>query len=336
MLKIDFISAFTPALNGAYPRYPDLPRPQRLLEMEDAFRNEKVEEKELRRAQERAAVDIIAEVVAAGIEVAGDGHVRWDDDASFLLSAMRGWERLVPSPHSENVRYRAVEPIRWVRPIMLDDFNFIRERAPIEIRPALTGPMTLALRADLGVYPDEGSLMMDLAAALNRELEGLEAAGARYLLVEEPLLTGRKDLKDAFFEAAEILCQNLTANVMLATWGGDVIGLEKELRDSPFAGIGLDLLDGENNEFLLSGSFDWGDKIIQLGLVSAANPEVEKAMSIAVQLVNYAQHFSPTRLWAAPNRGFEFLPREVIQQKMSSLAQGANWARREMARRGGG
>jgi len=191
-------------------------------------------------------------------------------------------------------------------------------------------------------------LTQDLAKALNRELEGLDDAGAKYILVEEPLLTKYRKEGAQFLECAELLCNGIIASTMLGTSGGDVLGLEKILQKSPFNGIAFDMIDGPDNEFLLTDPNDtdeassaphpnssdrWGEKIIQLGLINAHDNNVETSMEIALELVKYGTYNNPGRIWVAPASGLSEINREAAFKKLTNMCQGAEWARREMARR---
>ncbi len=327
---------FTTCVNGSYPKIPEPPRPPLLQIAMNDYADGRITDRELARAKERVTVEAVAEMVAAGVEVVSDGKIRWDDDLSYICSRLDGFE-IVKSQESREpgceVRPRVTDRIRWVRPIVEGDYRFISERSPVEVRPVLTGPFSLAGLCDPGVYTDRiNDLTCDLARALNRELQGLEAAGARYILIEETLLTSHKSRSDTFLEAAALLCEGISATVMLGTSTGDLVGFEAALEEAPFGGISFDLIEGPENERIMTSANFLEGRIIQLGLVHSADPRLEGPMEVAQGIMKYARYHDPDLIWVAPTGGLGALPRDRAFEKLTNMYQAVQWTRREMAR----
>ncbi len=324
---------FTTAINGAYSRYPDNNRPQLLAEAEKGYALGEIPQKDYIKALERATVDIVAEVVTTGVMVACDGRLRPTNAIAQILEELHGFRNTSPDVYDPH--FQAVKPVKWIHPILLDDFTFIKDISPIEIRPALLGPLSLALSCDTGSYgKDFDQLALDIAEALNHELQELQDAGAMYILVEEPELTINKDKADLFKNISERLCKNVRSSIILGTSGGDILGLEDMLRDLPFSGIALDMIEGENNQALFDNKFDWGDKILQLGVIDSTCEDVEATIDIAVKLIASAKHHPASKIWVAPNKGLEDISRAASFNKLTKMVQGAEWARQEIIRRG--
>ena len=329
---------FTTCVSCSYPKQPEAPRPQLLRAAIKKHSQGLISEKDLAFAQERAMVEIAVELVAAGVEVINDGLLKWEDEYSYICAALSGFE-LISLDDSSNGKTtvnppRATGKIAWQRPIITGDYEFLMERSPVDVRPTLTGPFSISRICDPGEYgTDVHALANDLAIALNRELEGLEAVGAKHILVEEPLLTQCKDEIESFTEIAEILLRGITATVTLGTSFGDLVGIDAQLRETPFKGFSFDLLDGPENESVLCENELWKDRIVQLGLVHGQKTRIESPMEIALGLLKYAAFHDPGMIWVAPTSGMAKLPRNVAFQKLVNAAEGVDWARREMARR---
>lgn len=329
---------FTICVSGSYPKQPEAPRPQLLNTAIEKHTQGLITDKELTFAKDRAMVEIAVELVAAGVEVINDGLLKWDDEYSYICAGLSGFE-VTAHDSSSNGKSTVIPPrakgrIAWRRPVISGDYQFLSERSPVEVRPSMTGPFSIARAVDPGDYgSDIHGLTRDLAIALNRELEGLEAVDAKHILVEEPLLTQYKDEIDFFTEITEILLKGITVTVTLGTSSGDLVGIDAQLRETSFKGFSFDLLDGPENERVLSEKDLWEDRIIQLGLVHGQKTRIESPMEVALGLVKYAAFHDPGLIWVAPTSGMVKLPRNVAFQKLVNAAEGVDWARKEMARR---
>ncbi|NQT35471.1 hypothetical protein HQ587_09795 [bacterium] len=326
---------FTIAVNGSYPKTPEPPRPPLLQRAIDDYENGRITDRELERAKDRATVEAVAEMVAAGVEVVSDGQIRWNHGAMHICHQLGGFTGKEEVKESDNGSYkpRAVDRIKWTHPIIVDDHRFITERSPVEVRPVLTGPFSLARICNSGIYEDDiHSFTNDIALALNREILGLEAAGAKYILIEEPELTFNKDEIANFIEAAFLLCDKVETKVILGTSGGDILGIETELSDSPFHGIALDMLEGPENERAFFDEKRFSGRILQFGLINSYDQTVERPQFIANYLMRLAQHHDPELIWVAPTGGLSSLPRDIAFVKLKCLYTGVQRARRELTR----
>jgi 5-methyltetrahydropteroyltriglutamate--homocysteine methyltransferase len=326
---------FTIAVNGSYPRLLEPPRPQLLMKAIEDHKSGRITDRELERAKERATIDAVAEMVAAGVEIISDGQIRWEDVNLHIYRCLDGFATREDGVESDNgnLKPRATATIRWNRPILLDVYKFLLNRSPVEVRPVLTGPYTLARICDSGIYGDDlDALTIDLARALNRELVGFENAGFKYILIEEPILLKHKEDIGGFVKAMSVLLDSLTATIMLGISGGDILDIEDKLSETAFGGFTLDMLEGPGSVKAITGSSVWSEKILQAGLVDSYSTEVERPTRIFQALMELAQHFNPENIWVAPTAGLGWLPRDIAFAKLKSLYEGACRARREVAR----
>jgi 5-methyltetrahydropteroyltriglutamate--homocysteine methyltransferase len=331
---------FTISTRGGYPRNPEPPRPAIIERAITEFQSGVISSEDLERAYQRGMVEVIAELVAAGVEVAGDGQVRFNDPIRHIVQNLKGFRinddnfepvsvNLTDTTSSSYVVYERIE---WRKPIFLDDYRFLMERSPIKIRPSIIGPFSIASSVDPGCYTGrKDALVADIAKALNREMIGLTESGAKHILIEEPLLTSEPDAK-LFFENSDVLCNDVTSSVTLAL-AGNATGIADKLYNAPFSGFAIDLMDAEQNRDWISQDDRLKDKILELGLVSANNARIESAMEIALGLIKYSGSHDPDLIWAAPGGGLKSLPRETAFTKLTHLCQGVDWARHELARR---
>jgi len=299
---------FTPTVNGSFPRFPEPERSKLLSEALEKHRDGIILDSTLHRAFDRASVEAVVEMIGAGVEIPSDGQIRWQDEVAYMCGGLDGfrggfegdsdaeyvdnWRFYHPQRRSLSdselqVAYpEAVKKITWHQSIVVDDFCFMAVRSPVEVRAVITGPFSLALSVKPGIYGgDIRQLTLDFALALNEELKILCKAGAKYILVEEPLLLIHKDQADIFAEASDVLCADVEASVMVGTYGSDVLGIEDLLLESPFDGISFDMINGPDNISVLEKKGFWRDKILQIVLIDSESEEIETPMAIALFLI---------------------------------------------------
>lgn len=329
-------------MRGSYPLKPEPPRPHLLERALEEYRLGKVGEEGLERAFRRGMVEAIAEQVTAGLEMVGDGYVRWDGPIFYLTRRLKGF--LTPEdlrcqrggrggkglPVGE--RCRAIERVEWKGSILGEDFQFLSERSPVEVRMGITGPFSLARSVDPGIYGEEITLLTnDIARALNQELKELERRGAQWVMVEEPIL--RREIKDweGFEEAARKLTQGVEMAVILGI-EGPVVGLEALLSRTPFRGFAVNLQAYPENEVLLEKGDIWEGRVLELGLVDGDQARIESAMEVAMGLMKFARRHDPNLIWVSPASSLGTLTRDCAFVKLTHLVEGVRWARHQLGR----
>lgn len=142
----------------------------------------------------------------------------------------------------------------------------------IETRPVILGPYSLLHISELDEGVDRQTVIPALVASYKAVLARLTSLGAEWLQIDEPALV--KDLtvaEIAEFEGiyAELLTDE-AINVLLQTYFGDVRDIYDTLIALPFAGLGLDLIEGIQNKAFIQKSFPQ-DKILFAGVVNGKN-----------------------------------------------------------------
>ena len=142
----------------------------------------------------------------------------------------------------------------------------------IDTRPVIVGPYTLLHLSELDEGVDRQAVINDLVSAYKAALVKLNELGAEWIQIDEPALV--KDLTAAeiaeFKGIYEELLADATIKVLLQTYFGDVRDIYDVLIDLPFAGIGLDFIEGIQNKQFVQKGFP-ADKILFAGVVNGKN-----------------------------------------------------------------
>ena len=153
----------------------------------------------LEQAQDDATIVAIHEMESAGVDIISDGEMRRESYSNRLANALGGVDRERPgSAISRSGRPDIVPlvsgPIRRLAPVEVRDLTFLRAHTTRKVKITLPGPFTMTQQAENAHYPDEDSLAMAYAEAVNEEIKDLFAAGADVVQIDEPYMQARPEL----------------------------------------------------------------------------------------------------------------------------------------------
>jgi 5-methyltetrahydropteroyltriglutamate--homocysteine methyltransferase len=191
------------------------------------------------------------------------------------------------------------------------------------VKAALPGPLSGAVAA--GATGEAlGREIAAWARALNAAARALAAAGAPWVEIDEPVLVARPADWPLAREALAAVAAEVPAPLALATWGGDVVGLEG-LLGLPFHVFHLDFVAGPRN-WTLVDTFPRGPSL-GLGIVDARNPALEYAASLGNVLWRATQVIAPQRLHVHPSAPLDQLAPAQAEAKLALVAQVVREAR---------
>jgi 5-methyltetrahydropteroyltriglutamate--homocysteine methyltransferase len=319
--------AYTVTVVGSYPRPPSEGGEFRLRKTLQALDRGEATADDVAAAQDALVEEVLAEQAAAGVELATDGQIRWDDPLTRVADGLEGFSVSGLLRYFDNNTYFRQPvvkgPVARRAPILVDEFRFAAEHSPVPVKAVLCGPYTLAALSHDEHYGDRRALVRDLAAALNAEARDLAAAGATVIQFDEPALAAVPgqppgDLA-ALADVAPGLVDGVEATTVLATYFGDVTAHGPAFFDLPFDGFHLDFVSGPANIEAVH-EFPAGT-VLEAGIVDGRNTKVESADRLTRTIGELAGAVDPDRLWIAPSCGLEYLPREAAERKLTRLAE---------------
>jgi len=314
----------------------------------------------LAEAQDDAALLAIREQERAGLDVATDGEIRRQHYDRHFAQGLSGvsLERLETAAFTTelttNTRaeglddlWRAFQlaptitgPIGWASSPAVAELRFLKAHTDRQAKACIVGPMTLYDRLKDLHYARPEDAIMDLAAALNRELKALEAEGCAILSVAEPALHFKISRSREIGEATLArLVEGLTTPVVVHVCYGyakyaaakdesphypEVVRL---LARSPVQAMSLEYEQPGHGPDLLRHA---GDKEVHLGLLDLGTHAVETPAHVAARLREALQVIPPERLHPCSDCGMWFLPRAVARAKIEALVAGTNLVRAEL------
>jgi 5-methyltetrahydropteroyltriglutamate--homocysteine methyltransferase len=311
---------------GSYPKPPEEGKPFTIRKTKHAIERGDATPDDLEQAFQDHIREVIAEQEAAGIDVVTDGHARWDDILTPFAKHIGGFEiGGLLRWFDNNVYYRrpiCTGKVEWRGPSSVEDFKFAASVATKPVKAVIPGPVTFAHLSVDEHYANHDEFAMSIARVLAQEAFELEAAGARYIQIDEPALLDHPEDMALARECTYIITNELKeAETVLATYFGDAKRLGPELFDFTVDGFGFDLISGPENAVLLRDLPS--EKKVQAGIVDARNTRLEAEEDLERQIIEIAELCGAECLTVSPSAGLEFLPREKARAKLGRLAKAA-------------
>jgi 5-methyltetrahydropteroyltriglutamate--homocysteine methyltransferase len=171
-------------------------RPRALAEARARYREGELDAAALRQAEDRAIADAVKKQEAIGLESITDGEFRRDWWHLDFLSQLEGVTvRENPGPKFGGTEEQPPVPnvtgkLRYVKPIMVEDFSFLRKQTQRTAKYTIPSPSMLHLRAGRAgiskdAYPDMEAFWADAAAAYRAAIAAFASAGCTYLQLDD-------------------------------------------------------------------------------------------------------------------------------------------------------
>ncbi len=296
----------------------------------------RVDEAQLEQAQDDATLIAIRDMERAGVDIVSDGEMRRESYSNRFATALDGVDLdnpglAVDRTGHENPVPRVVGPIRRTRPVEVRDVEFLRANTDRPIKITLPGPFTMTQQAQNDHYPDEESLALAYAAAVNEEARDLKAAGADVVQIDEPYLQARPEQARQYGVAAiDRALEGIEGETALHI----CFGYGHIVRDKP---AGYSFLEGLNGCAARQISIETAqpgldlsvlrrlpDKTIILGVIDLSDDApVETPEVVAGRVRAALEHVPAERLVVAPDCGMKYLPRPVAFAKLEAMVAGA-------------
>lgn len=255
---------------------------------------------------------LIDDLTGTGLELIGDGQVRWADAVEAVAAALG---------HRPGKAFAARHVAR-TRPISIDDWAFAAACTMRPVKQALPGPYTIARR--LGTGRGRRSLGLALGEALHDEIAELADAGCPLIEIDEPDAPAiGTDAAEArhFSDAHARLTDGIEGtHLSLVLTTGNVDGTpDATFFEHPYASFAFDLVAGPDNWRLIARAPH--ERGIVCGALSAASDSDDRP-DLLVWAAHYAASTAgrgPDRIGLANASSLRGLPRARAMAKVRSL-----------------
>src|SRR6478672_5876412 len=295
----------------------------------------RIAEPHLEEAQDDATRIAVSDMERAGVDIVTDGEMRRESYSNRFATALDGVDLDTPGVALDRTGHpnpvpRVVGPIHRTGPVEVRDVEFLRSVTDRRIKITVPGPFTMTQQAQNDHYPDERSLALAYAEAVNEELLDLKAAGADVVQIDEPYLQARPEAaREYALEAIERALDGIDGDTVLHTCFGYAAIVHDRPSGYPFLAelnecaathISLEAAQPNLDPQVLR---TLPDKTIVLGVLDLGSPEAETAELVAERVRRALEVVPPERVVVAPDCGMKYLPRELAFRKLEAMVAGA-------------
>jgi 5-methyltetrahydropteroyltriglutamate--homocysteine methyltransferase len=296
----------------------------------------------LAEAQNDATIIALDDQHRAGVDIVTDGEMRRESYSNRFANALDGVD--IDSPGEAIDRTgkpvpvpRVVGPIARREPVEAPFIEFLKAHTDKPIKITVPGPFTMAQQAQNDYYPDEGSMALAYAEALNEELRDLFAAGVDVVQLDEPYVQARPEAaREYAVEAIDRALRGASGTTALHV----CFGYGKHVADKPDGYAFLEELDGcLVDEVSLECAQPrlkmdllqlLPSKRVHVGVIDLRDVAVESPEVVAERIRAALEYLPAERLIVAPDCGMKYLPRDVAFAKLTNMVRGRDMVRGEL------
>lgn len=294
----------------------------------------------------RAAQEVIADQVAAGVDIPTDGEVRRENYIHYHCRHLNGIDfETLTEKELRGGAYSAslptiTGPISARENFLPHDWKAAQSFTDRPVKVTMPGPMTITDTVANSFYDDDAKLGADLAAAINKEFLALAEAGCTHIQIDEPVFARKPEQALAYgFENLERCFHGAPAGVtrtvhMCCGYPDKLdnpnyakadrnayLRIADAIEDSSIQVVSLEDAHRHNDLSLLE---HFKTTSVIFGAVAVAKSRVESVDEIRDRLRAALQHIDADRLIAAPDCGLGLLGRDLAMAKLKNLCAAAH------------
>jgi 5-methyltetrahydropteroyltriglutamate--homocysteine methyltransferase len=219
--------------------------------------------------------------------------------------------------------------IKRPKPMTVEWFQYAQSLTDRPVKGMLTGPYTMLDWSFNEAYPTRRDAALALAEVIRQEAEDLQAAGAKYIQIDEPAIHARPEEIDIAIEAMAIVTQNLTAKTVSHICYGDFAAIYPRVLALPVDQLDLAMA---NYEYRWLDLFerDAFTRELAIGIVDVHKHELESVDEAAEGIRKGLRYVTADRLYPHPDCGLKTRTVEETVAKCKVVVEAAKKVRAEL------
>jgi 5-methyltetrahydropteroyltriglutamate--homocysteine methyltransferase len=309
-----------------------LPKPDYIRKARSSFARGDASREELKDLELRSTREWVEFQNSIGTDVVVDGEQYRGDMVAFFAEELPGLEigGLVRSYGNRYYRKPiATGPIGRDHAVTVEWWKYAQSLTDAPVKGMLTGPYTICDWSFNEHYGSRRDFVLDLAKVIRDEALDLEAAGARYIQIDEPAASTRMDELELVIEAMNIVTGPLSAHTITHICYGDFHNAYPKMLDIPVDQIDLEFA---NSDFSLLDKFSEHPftKYVGLGVVDVHSHALEPVEEIVDGIRQALKYFSPDKVFVDPDCGLKTRTVEEARAKLTNIKHAVDIVRAEL------
>ncbi|HEY6203243.1 MAG TPA: methionine synthase [Candidatus Limnocylindria bacterium] len=309
-------------------------KPDYLQKARNANARGKLGDPELSELERKATEEWIRRQERLDLDILVDGEMYRGDMVAYFAERLDGF-RIGGLVRSYGNRYYhkpiIASKVARPKPMTVDWFRFTQSLTDRPVKGMLTGPYTMLDWSYNEAYKTRREAALALAEVVRQEAEDLQAAGARYIQIDEPAIHARPEEIDIAIEAMGVVTQNLDAKTISHICYGDFAAIYPRVLDLPVDQLDLAMA---NYEYRWLQLFDKNPftKELAIGIVDVHQHETETVAVAAEGIRKGLRYVSKERLLPHPDCGLKTRTVEESEEKCRVVVEATKVVRKELAR----
>jgi 5-methyltetrahydropteroyltriglutamate--homocysteine methyltransferase len=223
----------------------------------------------------------------------------------------------------------ATGPVGRDKPMTVEWWKYAQSLTDKPVKGMLTGPYTICDWSFNEHYATRRDFVLDLAKAIRDEALDLEAAGARYIQIDEPAASTRMDELDLVIEAMAIVTEPLSAHTITHICYGDFHQAYPKMLEIPVDQIDLEFA---NSDYSLLEEFSDNPftKYVGLGISDVHTHALEGVDEMVDGIRRSLKHIPPDKMFVDPDCGLKTRTVDEAKAKLTSIKQAVDIVREEL------
>jgi 5-methyltetrahydropteroyltriglutamate--homocysteine methyltransferase len=308
------------------------PKPEYLKKARFQFSKKQISASELENLEKKATKEWIEFQDEIGIDIVVDGEMYRGDMVTYFAENFKGFKISGLVRSYGNRYYRkpvAVGDIQRTGAVTVDWFKYAQSLTSKPVKGMLTGPYTIMDWSFDEFYPSRRDFCLKLAEVVRDEARDLEAAGAKYIQIDEPAVSVRPEELDLAIEAMGIATSGLKAKTLTHICYGAFEKIYPKMLDIPVDQIDLEL---SNSEFDLLDLFKKSPfkKEIGLGVIDVHSHKIETKEQVKARIKKAASFIARDKIYVSPDCGLKTRGVEESKEKLKVMVEATLEAREEL------
>lgn len=308
------------------------PKPDYLIKARSEFRRGKRDHASLAELEQKATKEWIRLQEEIGIDILVHGEMERGDMTTYFAERLEGYgvSGLVRSYGNRYYRKPIIESA-LVResPMSVEAFRFAQSLTDKPVKGMLTGPYTMCDWSFDEHYDSRREAVMALAAIIREEVQDLEAAGARYIQIDEPALSTRPAEIDLAIEAMGIVTEGVKATTISHICYGDFRTIYPRLLDLPVDVLDLEFANSQFTHFEVFRDPKFTKKI-SVGVVDVHTHVLESKEQVKDGIRRALDVFDPEQVWIDPDCGLKTRTVQEAVDKLKVMVDAVGEIKQEM------